>query len=53
MVDLTVLQYRCYYFHTTHKVDGKEFLSYINFEKCSVGSEIKLLRMRRRVTNAL
>jgi len=28
MVDYTVLQYRYYYFYTTHKVDGKGFLSH-------------------------
>ena len=40
MVDQTVIQYRYYYFHTTHKVDGKGFLSHTSTLK-SVPSDQK------------
>ena len=50
--DSTDLQYRCYNFHTPHKVDGERFFTQISFENCSVSSEIKLPHMLRKVSNA-
>ena len=52
--DLTVLQYRYYYFHTPHKFDGGGFFSQITTLKTVPSDEkSKLPYMRRRVSNAL